>query len=512
MPGTSRSPVSPFWSREFPGPDGHGVSLPLHQCSSCWVGHSQSWTAAVGVMWTTFVSVNTFLIQAEMVSKNPIRLPRLLTPKHLGRSSTGVWVLLYTFQDQTRSLNRPFVYKGLWQPPYQKLAVFVTSGYQYWKTWWKSCQANIHPRVCLVWKIIVHGLQDDTATVTLSQWKASLVSILALALAWVNVLFLCKSQLASYAFPLLYLLAPPGWIMSLVQRLKKRDWVMEPRDTKDLEKAFDQLITGGNDGEHQEQLQDLTAQPMDFIGQGDTWYMSFLNASYILVDWFLHNFILYTSSLECADIAITWPVLFSNHPGCTCIAIKKAPPSLQKEKKKEKKILSLIFLFLLCILCFLFLLFLLLSFSVLLSYHVLFQAFSSLSATHIHEAMVTAGIEPSHTVTGIPSNSQPSIRLALITLEATWWMLLLKIPQNPQISPAHQTVAGRFLVSSPGGIDPDAGRLLKEMPVSKFNILLKNYAQHRYINDAKRQFELGNKFCLAKLEYRTKKTLWRPST
>jgi hypothetical protein len=45
---------------------------------------------------------------------------------------------------------------------------------------------------------------------------------------------------------------------------------MEPRDTKDLEKAFDQLITGGNDGEHQEQLQDLTAQPMDFIGQGDT--------------------------------------------------------------------------------------------------------------------------------------------------------------------------------------------------------------------------------------------------
>jgi hypothetical protein len=47
------------------------------------------------------------------------------------------------------------------------------------------------------------------------------------------------------------------------------------------------------------------------------------------------------------------------------------------------------------------------------------------------------------------------------------------------------------------------------MPVWKFNILLKKCAKHRDFNGggAKRQFELGNEFCQAKREYRTKKTL-----
>jgi hypothetical protein len=55
---------------------------------------------------------------------------------------------------------------------------------------------------------------------------------------------------------------------------------------------------------------------------------------------------------------------------------------------------------------------------------------------------------------------------------------------------------------------------IKEMPVWKFNILFKNCAQHRGFNGrgAKHQFELGNELGLAKREYRTKKTLSRPST
>ncbi len=52
------------------------------------------------------------------------------------------------------------------------------------------------------------------------------------------------------------------------------------------------------------------------------------------------------------------------------------------------------------------------------------------------------------------------------------------------------------------------------MPVLKFDIFLNNCAKHHDIKagGAKRQFELGNELCLAKHEYRTKKTPWRPST
>jgi hypothetical protein len=64
----------------------------------------------------------------------------------------------------------------------------------------------------------------------------------------------------------------------------------------------------------------------------------------------------------------------------------------------------------------------------------------------------------------------------------------------------------RTLVSGKG--------FLKEKPVWKYNMALKNTAYPKNLEDvpAECQFKLGNKFCQAKTEYRTKKPHWSPSS